>query len=53
VPRLEIRGFWVPVALESRKSSSKARFHPIPKDSTIFLPNAPFSPFLATVSHVL
>ena len=53
MPRLEIRGFWVPVALESRKSSLKARFHPIPTDSTFPLPNAPFSPFLASVSHVL
>src|SRR5579859_2622116 len=29
------------------------RFHPIPTDSTISLPNAPFSPFLASVSRVL
>ena len=47
VPRLELREFWVPVALESHKSSPKAVFHPIPTGSSFSLPNTPFSPKIA------
>ena len=47
VPRLELREFWVPVAVESHKSSPKAVFHPIPTGSSFSLPNTPFSPKIA------
>jgi hypothetical protein len=47
VPRLELSEFWVPVALESHKSSPKAVFHPIPTGSSFSLPNTPFSQKIA------